>query len=329
MRCLLIANPAATSTRSRSLDAVDSILRAAVDVDTVTTTHRGHAAELAAQAVRDGVDVVAVLGGDGTVNEAVNGLLGEHPAPPEALPLLAVIPGGHANVFAHVLGLVRDARAAAKQVVDLIDAGTARTVGLGRADDRWFTFGAGLGIDAEVIATVEDLRQRGLGASPATYLAGTVKSWVLTDRWSGSMTVRALGRDGVEHGVEEVVFCIVQNTAPWTLLGDRPLQASPTADLDQGLDLVTLTTLSTPTTLRALAGMLLGSGVPDGPDTAVLPDLDRIEVVSSRPVPLQVDGDLLGDVERVVFTFRPDVLRVVAPGAAPETDGSGPPEPAV
>ena len=109
-----------------------------------------------------------------------------------------------------------------------------------------------------------------------------------------------------------MVFAIIQNTAPWTMLGERPLHASPAADLDRGLDLVALATLSTPTTMRALGSMLTGKGVVDGPDTSVVTDLDRIRIRSSRPMPLQVDGDLLGETDDITFRSVPHALRVLA-----------------
>jgi len=316
MRALVIVNPNATSTNERARRTISATLRHELDLEVETTKERGHASELAAQAVTNGVDLLLVLGGDGTVNEVVNGMLGQHPRPASELPILGLIPGGHANVLASALGIVRDPVKAAHQVIELVRADSVRTIGLGRADDRWFTFNAGLGIDAEVVATVEDLRDRGLAASSAAYVAGVVKSWVSTERWSGPMVIDAEHADGSVQQLDGVVFAIIQNTAPWTMLGERALQASPTAALDRGLDLVAMASLSTPTTVRALGSMLIGKGIIDGPDTTVISDLTGIRIRSSRPMPLQVDGDLLGETADLRLVSVPKALRVLAePGS--------------
>jgi diacylglycerol kinase family enzyme len=312
VRGLLIVNPKATSTNERARRAIAATLRHEIDLEVETTTSRGHATELARSAAADGVDVVVVLGGDGTINEVVNGLLGPEPPSADELPLLALLPGGHANVLAGALGLERDPQKAAHEAVRLLSAGSIRTIGLGTAGSRWFTFNAGLGIDAEVVATVEDLRHRGLAASSATYVAGAVKTWVSTQRWSGPMAIDVEGNDGTLQQLDGVVFAIVQNTAPWTMLGERPLQASPGAHLDRGLDLVALASLSTPTTVRTLGSMLIGKGVVDGPDTTVVQDLRRIRIRSSRPMPLQVDGDLLGETDDLVLESHERALRVLS-----------------
>ena len=308
----MIVNPNATSTNDRTRRTITTTLRHELDLEIATTKERGHATELARQAVHEGVDYVVVLGGDGTVNEVVNGMLGDEPPPADELPILALVPGGHANVLANALGIARDPLKAATQVVDLIRNERITTIGLGKAHARWFTFNAGLGIDAEVVATVEDLRDRGLAASSAAYVAGVVKTWVSTERWSGPMAIDAEHSDGRVEQLDGVVFAIIQNTAPWTMLGERPLQASPGARLDRGLDLVALASLSTPTTVRTLGSMLTSKGVVDGPDTSVVPDLRRLRIRSSRPVPLQVDGDLLGETADLTLTSVPNALRVLA-----------------
>ena len=119
----------------------------------VETTDRGHAIELGRQAAEEQVDLLITLGGDGTVNEAVNGMLENGPGP--GRPALAVVPGGSTNVFARALGLPNDPVEATGQILDALRENRRRAIGLGTADDRWFTFCAGLGLDAEVVAAVE------------------------------------------------------------------------------------------------------------------------------------------------------------------------------
>src|SRR3954462_7323016 len=114
MRALLVVNPKATTTNERSRDVLVRALRSAVDLTVEYTLRRGHAADLTRAAAESGVDVVVTLGGDGTVNEAVNGLMTAAPAisgrtvpPAYRLPSLAGGPGGSTNVFPRALGLPR------------------------------------------------------------------------------------------------------------------------------------------------------------------------------------------------------------------------------
>src|SRR6185503_21222677 len=149
MRALLVVNPKATTTTERGRDVLVHALRSEADLTVEYTNHRGHAAELGRRAVAEGYDVLVTLGGDGTVNEAVNGLLADGPDP--NVPALAVVPGGSTNVFARALGLPRDWTEGTGVILEALQAKRTRTIGLGRAEDRYFTFCAGLGLDAEVV----------------------------------------------------------------------------------------------------------------------------------------------------------------------------------
>ena len=175
MRGLLIVNPQATTTTGNSADLALRSLAGLVDLDVVHTRYRGHARELAAAARGE---LVIVLGGDGAVNEAVNGIMAAPRAGPEQAeaPLLAVIPGGGGNVFAQALGLPVDTAAAIARIREVIKAGRYRTIGLGLAGDRYFTFSAGLGMDAEVVREVERLRASGHRESPALFLGRSCAS---------------------------------------------------------------------------------------------------------------------------------------------------------
>src|SRR5262249_39562665 len=148
-----------TTTSERGRDMLVRALRSEVDLTVEHTRRRGHASDLAHRAAQEGLDLVVTLGGDGTVNEVVNGLLRAGPRP--GLPALAVVPGGSTNVFARAIGLPRDWAEATGAILDAVHRGRTRTIGLGRADGRYFTFCAGLGLDAEVVRRVERARLRG------------------------------------------------------------------------------------------------------------------------------------------------------------------------
>lgn len=148
MRALLIVNPQATTTSRRRTDLVIHAYADALQLEVATTTHRGHGIELGRQAREADLDIVITVGGDGIINEVVNGLVGDGPAPRTRL---ATLPGGSANVLARALGVPNDVVEAGAHLLEGIKQGRNRTIGLGRANDRLFTVNAGVGLDLSLI----------------------------------------------------------------------------------------------------------------------------------------------------------------------------------
>lgn len=319
MRALLIVNPHATSTTSGRRDVIVRALKSAVDLEVVQTRYRGEATGLAAAAVADKFGLVITLGGDGTVNEAVNGLLGgsgrcetaEAMAPADAadLPALAALPGGNANVFIRSLNLPGDPVEAAARLIADLAAGRERRIGLGRANGRYFTFNAGLGLDAEVVRAVDGMRAHGSSLSPALFARTALRQYYqVTDRRQPALTVS----DPAGLCPRALFLCIVSNSAPWTYLGRRPVNTSPDASFDTGLDLLGFASLGTLATLRALRQMLASQpGPPRGRGLVSAHDLPALAVTASRPVAFQIDGEYMGEAENVCFRSVPDALRVV------------------
>ncbi len=308
MRALLIVNPKATATTRRGRDILLRALGSDLKIDVAATARRGHAVELAAQAVADDLDVVVALGGDGTVNEVVNGLLAEGPRPD--LPALAVVPGGSANVFSRSLGLSRDPVEATSEVLDALRDGRRRQLGLGLADDRWFTFCAGIGFDAEVVCQMETHRRAGHPATPARYVRTAVRHFFTgTDRRHPALTVRRPGAPA-QNGL---FLAIVSNSSPYTYLGSRPVLPSPDASFDAGLDAVALRRLGTPIALRTVRRILSATGgMPNSRGVLSLHDLGDFTVTATRPAGLQIDGDYVGTRQRVRFRAIPQALAVIA-----------------
>lgn len=305
MRALLVVNPKATATSTRVRDVLAHALASQTKLDVAQTQSRGHAVELARQAAVDGLDVVVALGGDGTVNEVVNGLLAGGPR--SGLPALGVVPGGNANVFARTLGLPASAVEATGQLLDALRDDRRRSVGLGRADARWFTFCAGLGLDAEVVRRVERKRAHGRKASPGLFVRTGFQHFLShADHRRSSMTLHAPGRPPTPLGL-----ALVCNTNPWTFLGPRPVQPCPDADLDLGLDLFGLRRLGTVTTLRHLRQILSTRPRPRGRNVVSLHDAADFTLTSDRPLALQVDGEDLGDARSVAFQAVPRALEVM------------------
>jgi diacylglycerol kinase family enzyme len=307
VRALLVVNPKATTTTERTRDVLVHALSSDLKLDLVATQHRGHALELARQARRDRLDVVVTLGGDGTVNEVVNGLLEDGPGPD--VPALALVPGGSANVLARALGLPPDPVEATGQLLEAIAEERTRAIGLGTADDRWFTFCAGLGLDAEVIAAVERARARGVRATPALYVRSAIREFFRsTDRDDPLLTLEAPGQDPVH----EIFLAIVQSTSPWTYLGGLPVNPCPQASFDTALDLVALRSLGVASTLRHVRQILTPNGVPPrGRDVVALHDVAEFTLYARRPVAFQLDGDHLGQRTSITCRDHPQALRMM------------------
>jgi diacylglycerol kinase family enzyme len=314
MRALLVVNPKATTTSERSRDVLVRALRSEVDLTVEYTLKRGHAATLTRAAAESGVDVVVTLGGDGTVNEAVNGLMtadsvlsGRTTAPAYRLPALGVVPGGSTNVFARALGLPRDWADGTSVILDGLRDGRHRVIGLGRADDRYFTFCAGMGLDAAVVRRVEQARLRGRTSTPALYVRSTIGQFFTGDRSNPPLSVERPGEEA-ETGLGTV---IIQNTAPWTYVGDRAINPNPEASFDRGLDLLAVHQLKVASTTRTVTQMASRTADPHGRDVIRLHDQAEFTVVASRPQAFQLDGDYLGERQKVHFVSVPEALRVI------------------
>lgn len=302
VRAVLVVNPRATATTPRGRDVLAHALASEVKLDVVETDHRGHARAVARAAVEDGLDLVVAHGGDGTVNEVVNGLLGP-PEPPAPRPMLGVVPGGSANVFARALGLPRDPVEATGRLLRALEERSVRRVGLGRADGHWFTFNAGMGWDADVVAAVD--RRRGKRTGPWLYLRTAVASYLRPPNGRPPLTVRMPGADPVE-----VRTAFVSNTDPWSYLGPRPVHLNAHSSFDSGLGLFALTGLGLPTVLRHVRQALRVRGEHRGRRLLRHDDVPVLRITAEEPVGLQVDGELLGPRTHVEFAGVPDALTV-------------------
>lgn len=311
MRAILIVNPNATTTTPRTRDVIIRAISSAIDVDVIDTTHRLHATDLARQARRNKIDIVLTLGGDGTVNEAVNGLLAEGVGPDT--PALGTIPGGSANVFARSLGLSEDPVDATAELIEAISQARQRTIGLGIAQynglRRYFMCNAGLGIDAEIIEEMDRQRAKGASATPARYVGTALNQYFIkTERHEPALTIE---RPGVEP-VAGVFLAIIQNSSPWTYLGPIAVDPCPRASFDAGLDLFAPRSLGVLHTVNYVQRMLLRqrSKHPFG-GVLTLHDQSAIHIVASRPTSLQIDGEAAGSVRELTVTSAPQAIRVL------------------
>ncbi|MFI0433999.1 MAG: diacylglycerol/lipid kinase family protein [Candidatus Nanopelagicales bacterium] len=317
MRGLLVVNPKATATTDRTRDVLIHALADQFDLEAVRTDHRGHAMELGARAVAEDLDVVVTLGGDGTVNETINGMMASRgERGPEQLPRFGAVPGGSANVFSRALGFPIDPVEATGELVDALRHERTRTIGLahargvgadGEAFDRWITFNAGLGLDAEIIHNMEAARAKGKEASPTRYLTTTLRTFFAgTNRKEPAMTLFVPGQGTVEG----VFLAIIQNASPWTYLGTLAVNPLPETTWDTGLGVWAVRRMRVVEGLRYARRVIMQSKAGSTKSLFVGTDLSEFSVSCEPPVQLQIDGEGLGSITSATFTSHPSMLRV-------------------
>ena len=271
------------------------------DVQVVETNRRGHATRFAEDAARRGIDVVVAYGGDGTLNEVATGVATTQTA-------LAVLPGGSTNVFARTLGMPNDALQAVDLIVDALERNDISPIGLGRANGRYFTFHTGLGFDAAVVRRVEQRAALKRYAGHPLFVAAGLRTWAVDyDKKRPHFSLDFGNGDTVSDGF----FSIIMNTNPYTYLGTRPFDIVPSTGLSTGLSVVTFKTMKTTHMLRTMAAALRGGGVPHYPWLDIRTDVRHLVVSDARAFPYQLDGDYLGEIQKVEFEFVPDALRLV------------------
>jgi len=304
VKLLFLVNSTASSVTPRSRVVIGKALAADHEVTLAETSRRGHATRLAQGAAASGTDVVVVLGGDGTLNEAANGLAGTATA-------LAALPGGSTNVFARTIGLPNDPIEATGVLLDALARHSIERVGLGSVNGRYFLFHTGIGFDAAVVEQVE--RRAGL----KRYAGHPLFVYAGFDTWIRHYD-RSRPRFAVHHAdgsvIDDAYLTIVLNTSPYTFLGNRPLDLAPGATLDNGLSAVTVRTMAFGPFLRVI-GSALGAGRALRRSRWVdkRDDLDGLTIRAYGPVPYQVDGDHLGDAEVLEFRHEPETLSLVLP----------------
>jgi diacylglycerol kinase family enzyme len=287
---------------------IQKALSADHDVTLAETNRRGHATRLAQGAAAEGVDVVAVLGGDGTQNEVANGLAGTQTA-------LATLPGGSTNVFARTIGLPNDPIETTGVLLDALAKKSIRRIGLGSVNDRYFLFHTGVGFDAAVVRQVErrDTFKRWFGHP--LFIYATVVTWLRHyDRHHPHFAVRFSEGDVPGGRVDDGYFTIVMNTSPYTFLGNRPFDIAPEATFDRGLVAVTVRSLNLGMAWTlARTAFVSPKAVRESRSVDFRTDLESFEVVGHTPFPYQVDGDYLGEIDRLRFRHEPDALSLVIP----------------
>jgi diacylglycerol kinase family enzyme len=303
MRVLLLVNATASSVTARKRVLIRKLLAAEHEVEVAETSRRGHAARLARAAANDGFDVVVVLAGDGTLNEAADGLLRTATA-------LAPLPGGSTNVYARTLGFPTDAIDATNELLRSLARDSTKRIGVGRANRRPFLFNTGIGFDAAVIRRVERYGELKRYLSHPLHVAAAFEVFLRGDA-KGTRLEIELDTGEVIDGAR---FAIISKATPYTFLGRMPLNVAPAAALDRPLALTAFRSLDALTLLGGAASAMRTSrflGRRKGVDHRH--DLRRLIIRSGEPFAYQVDGDDAGDTEHLDIEFEPDALTIVVP----------------
>ncbi len=310
-RMLLIVNPYATTVSDRLKNLVVYALQGRFDVEAVSTQAQNHATEIGREAHDGDYDVVVAFGGDGTLNEVANGLAGTD------LPV-AVLPGGSTNVVCRTLGIPNDVVDATEHLLSLADEWQPRKIDLGMVDDRYFVFACGVGIDATVVRRVDSNPKLKASAGPYYYswagISGFYRKYLVNP-----IRVRATV-DG--HEPVEGVTAIVQNSDPFTYFASRPIRVCKGIAIDDGTLSMAVLKRATQRDMPTLITRLFSESRPAAQHKQIDHFDDVVQAVvetattgkdgAPRPFPLQVDGDYIGERERVELRAAPGALTIVA-----------------
>jgi diacylglycerol kinase family enzyme len=303
-RMLVIVNPYATTMSDRLKHLVVYALQGRYEVEAIDTQSRGHATELVREAAAGGFDVIVAFGGDGTVNEVVNGIAGT------ATPLTC-LPGGSNNVFAKMLGIPNDLVDATEHLLGLADRWEPRAVDLGRVNERWFTFAAGMGLDASVVARVDAHPQLKARYGPWYYATAAIA--VFLRHYVVNPPKLEIEIDGHR---QRGISAFFQNGSPYTYFKHRPIDLVEGARLDSGDLAGVMLTRARPydvptVTFRALSG---AARIAKHRGIAAFAGIREatIRSVDGRPIPLQVDGDHVGDETVAQLSVGAGALRVLS-----------------
>jgi diacylglycerol kinase family enzyme len=292
MGSILIVNPKASGVSGKVVERVRAAL--APDVQVLETGGPGDATAMAQQH-ESTADAIYVFSGDGTYNEVVNGVTGTVP--------LGFLPGGGTSVLPRALGLPRDPVEAAERLAEALEAGRTRTISVGAVNGRRFGFNAGIGFDAELVRRIEANRSRAGRPGDVAFVL-TLMRLVAENRgrFAPALEIVGLGR---------AAFAFVANTDPYTFVGSVPLHVAPAARFEEGLDFVAPRAVRPRDIARLARYAATGRGQLDDPRLLTAHDLDTIEIRCDRPLPLQVDGEDLGDVTAATFVAERAAVRVL------------------
>ncbi|WP_370327827.1 diacylglycerol kinase family protein [Euzebya sp.] len=308
MHIAIVTNPVARRTRPHLTRWVADTLADVAKVRVVATTHRNHASEIAADAAEAGLDAVVALGGDGTVNEVLQGLAGTETR-------LAVLPGGSTNVYARILGMPHSLVGATSILREAIETDRTRRVPAGRANDRWFAWCVGYGFDAVVVEEVErHPRMKRYVGQPSYLIHGLGARMRMRDEVIRvhAGPARPEGRRAEAPESASVAGAVVICKAdPYTFLGPLPSRMCPEATLERGLDCTAMTDLSLRSLIQVMRKALFTRDVRSLPSVTGWHDREHYDLYTDHPMPVHTDGDPVGSTQHLHVEVVPDAINLV------------------
>lgn len=303
-RVLLVWNPASTEVTSDSVGSVLVQLAARVEVVAMQTLDAGDGERLGRLAADEGFDAVFVLGGDGTANEVVNGAGDRIP--------IGVLPAGGTSVLPRVLGLPRDLDEAVERLCDALDEGSERTISLGKLNDRCFTFAAGIGVDAEIVKRIEE---RGRGGDSADESSRPGDLWFVREAigvlLDGEYAEPQIHLEVPGQAEVRAATLFVANCSPWSFAGPVPLDVAPEASFEKGFDIVAIESIEPKSAPGRLASLLRRNDDDDDDGVQRLHNLEQATVRCDRPLPVQLDGELIGELDEIQLSVVADAARLL------------------
>lgn len=281
---LLIVNLEARSVSKRVKEVITKALAADLKLEVADTAHRHHATELARDAADRGFDLVISFGGDGTMNEAANGLVGTGTA-------LTVLPGGMANVLCRAIGVPDDIVEATGHLLNRIQASKTRKINVGRMDGRYFVMSCGIGLDAATVRRVEDNPGR----------KKRFRDWFFIYSALQAAFSEYRGREPYIHlqageAADDVLLAVISNTPHFTYFKRWPVTVAPDARLEGGLDVMGMRRFPLMYIPRLTMGLMRTGSHLKYKHTLYEHDVKAARLVSAdRPFPIQVDGEFVGD----------------------------------
>jgi diacylglycerol kinase family enzyme len=295
VRLALVVNPFASRVDDERLNAVERELQRVAEVSVLLTERPRHATELATDASRGDADALVVFSGDGGFNEALNGLEADVP--------IGFLPGGGTSVLSRALGLPVDPVAAARQVAEALEERRVRRITVGRVNGRRFAFSAGVGLDAEAVRRVDEMGRSRDGKRPGDLAFALAVVRVLAanrGHLEPALEIEGMGR---------AAFAFVANGTPYTYAKGLALPIVPEAEFELGLDVVAPLRIRRRSLVRTAYSLLRGHA--HGGPVLYGHDLDRVEIRCDHPMPLQADGEDLGDVDEVAFEAERGAVSVL------------------
>ena len=301
-RMLVIVNPYATTVSDRLRNLVVYALGSRYAVEAIDTQERGHAMQICSEAASEGYDVVVAFGGDGTVNEAANGLCGSTHAARRRSPAARPTCGRGRSAFPTTWS-TRPSTCSAWPTTSSRSPSTSAA-----SNERHFVFAAGAGLDASVVERVDahPYRKARFGA---WYYSACAVDIFMRRYLVNPPRVRVVAGDRVQEGVTAVV----QNSDPFTYFRKRPIRVVEPAGLSMGsLSMGVLKRATAPELITLIPRLLSGRArsVMRHRQIESLPEVStaRVEAIDDRPFPVQVDGDYIGEFLEVEFGLRPGGL---------------------